>query len=164
MKGQLPVIGGILGVLVLVAGFLIWQKSQAPVVPVKTETPAAESSIQKVDLNTQPEWVQKLTVTGKKGRSGNSLDNFTLSVSGISSTVSDLTYIVQYQTASKGVQGALGMTPQKVTDGKFSKVIDLGTCSTKSCVRHDGVTSVEVELDFNLSDGSKAIWTGSVSL
>lgn len=164
MKGQLPVIGGILGVLVLVAAFLIWQKSQTAPVATPSETPVAESSIKQVDLTTQPEWVQKLVVTGKKGRSGNSLDNLTLSVAGIASTVSDLTYIVQYQTASKGVQGALGMTPQPVTGGKFTKVIDLGTCSTKSCVRHDGVTSVEIELDFNLSDGSKAVWTGSVSL
>ena len=160
MNKQLMIIGGVLGVLVLVAALMIWQKSQAaPIAPV-AEVPAVETSIKQVDLKTQQEWIQKLVVTGKKGRSGNGLDNFTLSVSGIPSTVETLTYVTQYQTSNKGVQGALGMTPQKVTNGKFTKVIDLGTCSTKSCVRHDGVTSVEVELDF--SDSS--IWTGSVSL
>jgi hypothetical protein len=161
MKKPLPVISGILGVFLLVAAFLIWQKSQVKIVaPPKVEAPTVENSIQKVDLTTQPDWVQKLVVTGKKGRSSNGLDNFTLTVSGVSTTVETLTYIAQYQTANKGVQGALGMTPQKVVDGKFSKTIDLGTCSTKSCVRHDGVTTVDVELDF--SGGS--VWTGSVEL
>lgn len=148
------IIGGVVLFLALVVGgyFLLQPKTQ-------TEQPASvESSIKKVDLATQPEWVQKLKVTGKKGRSANGLDNVTLSVTGIEAP--SLTYVLEYQTANKGTQGALAMSPQSVSDGKFTKTIDFGTCSTKSCVRHDGVTSVLVELDF--SDSS--IWTGTISL
>lgn len=146
-------------VLVAVGGVLVWQKSQVkPAIEPKAEV--TETNIKKIDLSTQPLWVQKLVVTAKKGVSGNGLSNFTLSVSGIDPGVASLTYIAQYQTTNKGTQGALGMTPSKVTGGSFTKAIDLGTCSTKSCVRHEGVTSVEIELDF--SDGST--WTGTVSL
>ena len=150
------VVGGIVLLLVLIAvGFVALQPKPKVSVPAPVE-----QAIKKIDLNTQPEWVQKLVVTAKKGRSTNSLNNFTLSVSGISSDAGSLTYVIQYQTSNKGTQGALAMSPQKVSDGKFTKVIDFGTCSTKSCVRHDGVTSVDVELDF--SDSS--VWTGTISL
>lgn len=149
------VIGGVVLLLVVVAGvFFVFQQ---PKPAVKTEE-KQEFSIKKVDLAKQPEWVQKLKVTGKKGQSANGLNNVTLSVTGIEAA--SLTYVLEYQTSNKGTQGALAMSPQSVSDGKFTKTIDFGTCSTKSCVRHDGVTSVTVELDF--SDSS--IWTGSVSL
>ncbi|MCL4397607.1 hypothetical protein M1403_01115 [Patescibacteria group bacterium] len=157
MKNKLPVL--IVLLLVVVGGFLVWQKSQAkPAIVPKPEV--TETGIKKVDLSTQPEWVQKLVVTAKKGRSANGLDNFTLTAKGIDPTVKTLTYVVQYETSNKGTQGALVMKPQEVTNGTYTQVIDLGTCSTKSCVRNDGVTSVEIELDF--SDGS--IWTGTISL
>ena len=144
-------------VIIAALGFVFLKPNSTskPPIPV-TNTEA----IKKVDLSTQPEWVQKLTVTAKKGRSANGLDNFTLTVSGIDSSVDSLTYIAQYETSNKGTQGALAMSPQKVSGGKFTKTIDLGTCSTKSCVRHDGVTKVDLELDF--SDSS--VWTGSISL
>ena len=149
---------GIVTFLLVAAGVvLVWQKSQVkPVITPKPEVTNTE--IKKVDLTTQPAWVQKLKVAGKKGRSANGLDNFTLSVAGIET--SSLTYVLQYQTANKGMQGALAMSPQSVTKGSFTKVIDLGTCSTKSCVRHDGVTSIDVELDFDDS----SVWTGTISL
>lgn len=156
MKKVLPIA---VVILVIIAGILILQKSLVrPAIVPKPEV--TDTGIKKVDLSTQPEWVRQLKVSGRKGSSPNGLDNFTLTASGIDSGVSTVTYIVQYQTSNKGVQGALGMSPQEVSDGVFSKTIDLGTCSTKSCVRHDGVTEVEVELDF--SDGS--IWTGDISL
>ena len=155
MKKGLPII---IVLLIAVAGFLFWQKSQ--VAPIEPKPEVTETGIKKIDLSTQPKWVQDLKVSGKKGRSGNGLDNFTLTVTGIDSAITSLTYVVEYQTTNKGTQGALAMSPQEVSKGSFTKAIDLGTCSTKSCVRHEGVTSVQVELDF--SDGS--IWTGDVNL
>lgn len=154
-------LGIIIIVLVLaiigVLAFFFLKPSSKPVVEPTSQTENSET-IKKVDLKTQPEWVQKLTVSAKKGRSPNGLSNFTISVTGIEAD--NLTYVVQYQTTNKGVQGALAMSPQSVKNKAFTKVIDLGTCSTKSCVRHDGVTSIDVELDF--SDSS--VWTGSVEL
>lgn len=160
--GKKSIIGLVILLLVIGLGFIIWQKSQVKVQPAVIVTPT-ETEIKKVDLTTQPEWVQKLVVTAKKGVSGNGLANFTLTINGLSD-VESFTYIVQYQTSNKGTQGVLAMTPQKVVGTTFSKTIDLGTCSTKSCVRHDGVTSIDLELDFVTPAGDKATWTGALDL
>lgn len=151
-------------VLVALAGFLIWQKSQVkpPAAPPAVSTP----TVNKIDLSTQPEWVQKLTVTAVKSISGNGLANVTVKVTGLpDGLVQSASYVIQYQTTNAGAQGALSSTPIAV-NGKtsFSKTIDLGTCSTKSCVRHDGVTAIDVELDFTTSSGDKPIWTGTINL
>lgn len=164
-KSLLLAIAGIIGMLLVIGGIKVWYQggnvSSSVVKENKVENSSSfEETIKQIDLKTQPEWVQNLKVTGKKGRSPNGLENFTLSVSGIPSSVESLTYVVQYQTANKGMQGALGMTPQRVINGQFTKTIDFGTCSAKSCVYHEGVTSVDIELNF--SDSS--VWTGHIDL
>mgnify|MGYP001580862597 CR=1 FL=1 len=155
-------IGVVFFLLVSLGGFFVWQKSQ--IKPV--EIPAKESMIKKVDLSTQPDWVQKLKVVAKKGVSGNGLANVTIYIDGMpKDMVSALSYVVQYQTSNKGTQGAFSTTPLKINGATtFSKTIDLGTCSTKSCVRHDGVTSVEVELNFTTTSGDTSVWTGTINL
>jgi hypothetical protein len=159
------VVGGVSIVLalILILGFVIWQKSQAPVKPEETKK---ESLVKKVDLASQPEWVQKLTVTVTKGSSANGLKNFTMKVTGLpKDLVQSVDYIVQYETTNKGSQGALSTKPLDVKGAtEFSKTIDLGSCSTKTCVTFDGVTAVETELDFITSDSSKFSWTGTLDL
>ncbi len=150
--------------LITVLGVIIFQKSTA-----KPPTPPAQATapkIEKVDLAQQPEWVQKLTVTAKSGRSANGLKNVTFGASGMpAGLVESVEYVVQYETTNKGTQGALSTKPVEVA-GKteFSKTVDLGTCSTKSCVTHEGVTAVELQLDFNTKDGDKFSWSGSLPL
>lgn len=156
---------GIVILLVVVLGIVIWQKStvnSSKTIP--TPTPAA--TIKKVDLASQPEWVQKLTVTATKGRSGNGLDNVTVKVTGIpKDLVQSINYVLQYETTNKGTQGALSTTPLSLNGATdFVKTIDLGTCSTKSCVRHEGVASVDLELDFTTSAGDQFTWTGTLNL
>lgn len=141
---------GIVLVLVGISGWLVYQKSQV-------------KPVEKIDLSTQPEWVQKLDVTARKGQSANGLENVTILVKGLVN-VESVNYVLQYQTSNKGAQGALSSKPIEVTGTTFTKTIDLGTCSTKSCVRHEGVTSVDLELDFTTSDGSKPTWSKTVSL
>ncbi len=166
MKKNLPVIVvGVVILLVAIVGFLIWQKSQVkPVTP--TTTASSQSQIKQVDLASQPQWVQDLIVTAKKGKSANSLDNVTISVSNIpAGIVSTVDYVIQYQTTNKGTQGALSTNPVAVNGATtFTRTIDLGTCSTSSCVRHEGVTSVDVELDFTTTSGDKFTWTKTLDL
>ncbi|MDO8515152.1 MAG: hypothetical protein Q7S14_01505 [bacterium] len=140
------VIGVILLLVIFVVAVVAWPKPQ-----VKQESP-----IKKVDLATQPEWVQKLDVTVSRGTSANGLKNVTFKVIGLpKDLVTAVNYVVQYQTTNKGSQGALSTKPIGVT-GKieFSKTIDFGTCSTKTCATHDGVTAIDLELDFTTSSGS----------
>lgn len=156
------VIGVVFFLLVAFGGFFVWQKSQ-----IKTSgTSEQESMIKKVDMTTQPDWVQKLKVLVKKGTSSNGLSNVTFYIDGMpKDLVSLLSYVVQYQTSNKGVQGALSTTPLKINGvTSFSKTVDLGTCSTKSCVRHDGVTAIELELDFTTSSGDSPIWSNTIGL
>lgn len=164
MKKNLVVIIVLLVIAGAVGLFLINKPAQKPA-ENKVE---AVSAIKKVDLSTQPEWVQKLVVTAKKGVSANGLPNVTVKVSGFpDGVVSSLDYVLQYETTNKGTQGALSTTKNDMTGKKdFTKVIDLGTCSTKSCVRHEGVTSVELELDFitTSTSGDQPIWTGTLQL
>lgn len=150
--------------LLVVAGVggYFWMNS-SKTTPVVTEK---KKVIKQVDLSTQPEWVQKLDVTITKGKSPNGLNNFTFKVSGMpKGMVSTLSYIAQYETATKGSQGALSTTPIKVDGAEtYSKTIDFGTCSTKSCVRHDGVTSVDLELNFTTTSGDSSAWSKSLEL
>lgn len=155
---------GLVVLLLIVLGVIVFQKSNtaAPTSPI-TE---AATGIKKVNLAEQPEWVQKLIVTAKKGRSANGLTNVTLKVTGMpDGVVESLEYVVQYDTTNRGTQGALSSKPAEVR-GKteFTKVIDLGTCSTKSCVTHEGVTGIEVQLDFLGKNGEKFAWSGSLPL
>ena len=163
MKKNLPVFVLGIAVLLFIAGLIIWQKSQVKPTPSPTQS---TTQIKKVDLSTQPKWVQDLVVTAKKGRSANSLDNVTLSVSGLpKNLVNSVDYVIQYQTTNKGTQGAMSTIPVPLNGATtFSRTIDLGTCSTKSCVRHDGVTSVDIELDFTTTSGDKPLWTKTLSL
>lgn len=161
MKNLSRIVPAVIVFLVVVIGFVVWQKSQVKPVPV--ESPAGVE-VKKVDLSTQPEWVRKLNIKAVKGRSANGLENVTIKVNGLVD-VQSLNYVLQYQTTNKGAQGVLSTKPVEVGGATFwTKVIDLGTCSTKSCVRHDGVTVVDLELDFTTSSGDHPTWTGTLSL
>lgn len=168
MAKKLPLIisACVVVVILLIAG-LFWKNSQnSKATPTpKPEYVQQESSIQMVDLKTQPEWVQNLQVFAEKGRSANGLENFTLKIAGLDEGVEGITYTIEYQTTDKGIQGTFSSKPVE-TDGKSEvtlKTIDLGTCSTKSCVRHTGVNELIIQLDFTTSKGT-ATWTGKISL
>lgn len=165
MKKSLPIV--IIVVLVLLAGGVWYVKSQFDT-PVTPPTPSVQNATlaKKIDLSTQPEWVQKLVVTAKTGKSSNGLNNFTINISGMpKGMVKSLTYVASYDTSNKGSQGVLATKPLLI-DGATSyiKTIDLGTCSTKSCVRHDGVKSVDLELDFTTTAGDLPMWSKTLAL
>lgn len=156
---------GVVLILVIVMVIVIIMKSQtsAPK-PAASNTPTAPQ-LQKVDMASQPEWVQKLEVTATKGRSPNGLANVTVDVTGIpAKLVNTVDYVLQYQTTNKGSQGALSTKPLALNGATtWSKTIDLGTCSTSTCIDHQGVTSVDLEIDFNTSDG-RFVWSNTLPL
>lgn len=166
MRTKLPLLlAAAVFTLVLVLVAVVWKKSQVQ----PSASPAAAlpvRQVKNVDLSTQPEWVQNLVVTAKKGRSANSLSNVTVTAQGLpAGLVSTVDYVIQYQTTNKGIQGALSTNPVPVNGAaSFSRTIDLGTCSTASCVRHEGVTAVDIELDFTTASGAKFTWAKSLNL
>lgn len=168
MNKKLPlIVVGVVVALVVILGAVVWQKSSVrSTANSNSPTPTPAVGIKKVDLASQPEWVQKLTVTAKKGVSANGLNNVTVKASGMpAGLVQTLGYVLQYETTNKGTQGALSTTPLTINGAtEFTKTIDLGTCSTKSCVRHEGVASVDLELDFTTSSGDQFAWSGTLNL
>lgn len=167
MNKKLPVIViGVLVILLVIIGAIFWQKSS-----VKTQAPPQVHTAKKVDMASQPEWVQKLAVTAVKSLRGGErgLDKVKVSLEGIPpGIVSTLTYTMSYSYKTPQGDGSGGFftdTPIKV-DGAtaFSRSFDFGTCSTRSCVRHDGVTSLDVEIDFITKDGASPIWSGTVEI
>lgn len=166
MNKKLPIIiGAVILVLVIIGGFFFWKNSQTPPPAPEPEYIQQQSSIQMIDLKTQPKWVQDLKVTAKGGKSSNGLDNFTLTMSGLDPKVTGVTYSIEYETTDKGIQGTFTskpLNPEGETDYTL-KTIDLGTCSTKSCVKHTGVKELTAQFDFMTLDGP-AIWTGIIPL
>lgn len=156
----------VLVLALVVGGFFIWQRSQVKAPATTSASTSEEATVKKVDLSTQPDWVQKLEVTARKGVSANGLNNIVIAVKGLpKGLVERVNYVLQYQTTNKGTQGALSTRPVDVSGATtFSKTIDLGTCSAKSCVRHEGVTSIDLELDFTTSSGEKLSWSKTLPL
>ncbi|KKU91363.1 MAG: hypothetical protein UY21_C0010G0018 [Microgenomates group bacterium GW2011_GWA1_48_10] len=167
MTKKLPVIiVSLVGLLLVVAGVIVWQKS-AVKEPSKTTAPKTPT-IKKVDLKSQPEWVQKLTVTVKKGKSStNSLDTLTFAVSGLpEGLVSSLEYTFSYETTNRGTDGGFSTRPIDINgETTYTKTVEMGSCSTGGkCVRNEGTTSVDLEFDFTTKDGDQPIWTGTLDL
>lgn len=158
--GRKSIIGLVILLLVIGLGFIIWQKSQVKVTPAVAPV---ESAIKKVDLTTQPEWVQKLEVSAISGRNPqNGLKTYTITVKGLpKDSISTLSYVIQFITTNRGSQGDFSSKPIELNgDTEYKHTGDFGTCSTKSCVVWDGVKQIDVELDF--SDSS--LWTGTLDL
>lgn len=166
MNKKLPIIIGVIVlVIAAVVVFFWWRNSQAATPAPEPEYQQQTSSIQMIDLSTQPKWVQDLKVTAQRGKSPNGLENFALTLNGLDKSVTGITYTIEYQTTDKGIQGTFSTKPVD-PEGEATytlKTMDLGTCSTKSCVKHDGVTELIIQLDFQTSDGP-AIWTGTVKI
>lgn len=152
-----------------ILGIVIVQKSL-----LNKSVPTKVASVRQariVDLKSQPEWVQKLEVKAVKGlRKGvRGLDNVTIIVQGMpQGLVSSLTYTMSYPyqgSQSEATGGFFTDTPVKI-EGKtdFRKTFDFGTCSTKSCVRHDGVTKMEIEIDFVTNDDEEPVWSNTVEV
>lgn len=163
-KAIFTVVGVCFLILVGYLGYrFLVSKSPATPAPVNT---AKVTPIKKVDLSTQPEWVQKLVVTATGGRSANSLKNVTIKADGFpKGLVDSAQYVIQYETSNRGAQGALSSKPINVNGAtSLTKTIDLGTCSTKSCVNHEGVTSVDIELNFTSSSGEEFSWSGTLPI
>lgn len=152
----------------LLVGYVVFRffSSKTPPVSQTTSNDTNVTAIKKVDLSTQPEWVQKLVVTATGGRSANGLKNVTIKADGFpEGMVESVQYVIQYETNNRGAQGALSTKPIVVNgETSFSKIIDFGTCSTKSCVNHEGVVNVDLELNFTSAEGEEFSWSGTLPI
>lgn len=162
MKKTLPVIIiGLVALLLLALGVVVWQKSQG--------TPAAETGpkkAKKVDLATQPKWVQDLVVTVTKGQ-GSRLPTLTFKISGIpADMVTGLNYTAYFETSNRGTQGSQNTKDTVDIRGKtdYSHTFDLGTCSSGTCLAYQGVKSIDLELEFIGKNDEEYSWSKTLEL
>jgi len=166
-KKTLPVFFGVVVLLVVGIGLIIFQKSQVKAPVTKPAANGDEITIKKVDMASQPEWVQKLVVKVTGGTNPkNGLKTITITADGMpEGLVRSYNYVAQFETANLGTKGGLSFTPLEINGAKLlTKTFDLGSCSTKSCVRYDGVKEINLELDFTTTSGDQFTWSKVVPL
>ena len=134
-------------VVVLIGGlifFLTRSKNNSPiqeqeVTPTETVIPTVDSSV-KVSLNPR-----------------NSNKEVTLELEGITQNTTTVEYALSYMTQSQGLQGLIGTINLDDGESTYEKELTLGTCSSGTCVYHQVVGSIKVELKFTGSYGDKVL-------
>ncbi len=145
---------GILCVLLIVSGIVVWKaftgSSQPPAVEEKVveELPQADSSI---------------VVAVAKSRSKD--NTVVMSVSGLGGKYATIAYELTYESGGliKGVNS--GSKPIEVA-GKsaFDREVYLGTCSRNVCKPDPGVKKVSVVLEFTDTSGKKSQFSKDYTL
>jgi len=87
-----------------------------------------------------------------------------LSIEGLTSDISSIEYELTYQTGVGLPRGMLGTIKLKGEKNINKTDITLGTCSSGNCVYDTGVTSVNLSLKFNFSNGQSSVFQESYSL
>ena len=157
MKNKMLIISGVLVLLLVATGFVLYKaliaspppaaNNTQPAAPTPMAMPTVDSSIS-VDL----------TQSAKPY-------TMTLSVKGLNGKYATIGYEFSYVSNGliKGVNS--GSSPIDVA-GKdaFSRDVYLGTCSGKDCTPDKGVTKVSVALEFTDTTGAKSQFSKDFSL
>ena len=143
-KYKTAIIVGVVA-LVLIVGGVIYSSSRTQQVEVAesvTEEEELDEPIPTVDASV------KVTLEGANG--GREVE---LTVDGAPAGTEDIEAELSYETSDKGLQGAIAtLMPE---DGKASKTITLGTCSSGTCVYHDITSDIKVTLKFSGEYGER---------
>ncbi|QQG44723.1 MAG: hypothetical protein HYW86_02295 [Candidatus Roizmanbacteria bacterium] len=78
-----------------------------------------------------------------------------LTIDGIPSLTTSIEYSLSYETKQQGLQGIIGTI--EVNNGEKKKTLsrELGTCSSGTCVYHQVVGNIKVELKFTGAYGER---------
>lgn len=139
-------IGGIVViVLLVVAGFMFSKnKNQSADQSKKSAMEEETEVIPTVDSSV------KVTVEAM-----NAKKDLMLKITGIPNGTESVEYIISYNTAAQGLQGLNGIVSVDSGDSEVEKKLTVGTCSSGSCVYHDVVGDIKVELKFTGSYGDR---------
>lgn len=129
----------ILVILIMILSLSDKKKSsekQAAISPTEELIPTVDSSV-KVELIAQE-----------------SNQGVLLKVANLPQGTESIDYELSYQTKSQGLQGVIG-TIDVLNNNRFEKKILLGTCSSGTCVYHQVVGKIKLNLKFNGVYGEK---------
>ncbi len=149
------VLVGILAVLVLMAGFVIYKAAFAP---KAAPTPVEEEEV----VETLPAADAAIAVTIAKSKVKD--NTVVLSVEGLASKYEKLSYELSYET--QGIVQGVTSAPLDISakDEFVRDDIYLGTCSRNVCKPHPGVTKISAVIIFTDADGAKSQYTGDFEL
>lgn len=146
-KKQQPILIGILAILVLVVGVVVFKVAFAPKAPA---LPIEEEQIEELP---QVDASVEVTLTESKSKA----NAVVISVTGLDSKYTTIGYELTYDSEGliKGVNS--GSKPMDVAgEDSFEREIYLGTCSRNVCTPDKGVSTVSVILEFTDTEGAKS--------
>ncbi len=143
-KKKLLVIGTVLITFLIIGGVLVSSRKtrlekqpEEELLPTEVVIPTVGSDVS-VDL-----------VSSSAGR------EVALQIKGIPSDTESIDYELSYQTKQQGLQGVIGTIELKKNESEVDKSLTLGTCSSGTCVYHQVVGKIRLNLRFTGDYGDK---------
>lgn len=143
-RKKLMIIGGVLIFILIIGGVLVSSKNgktQKPdleeLLPTEVVIPTVDSSVS-VDL-----------ISTSAGR------EVTLQIKKIPTGTYSVDYELSYQTRQQGLQGVIGTIQMEKGESEVDKTLTLGTCSAGTCIYHQVVGKVRLNLRFTGDYGDK---------
>lgn len=144
MRKNNIIIGLVSAVTILVLLTVVVSNNKSSKTKSKTVTPAESEVIPTVDSSV------KVDLKAKNNRKA-----IELTIEDIPNITTSIEYSLSYQTKSQGLQGIIGVLKIEEGDSKKTLSRELGTCSSGTCVYHDVVGKVKLELKFNGNYGER---------
>lgn len=148
MKNKILAVYGILGLLLLGVGILVYKL----LVPSKQAAPVVEDTVQATTVDPIDPGI-KVDAMSSKTKD----HTVVVRVSGLGGKVQSVSYELTYESQGL-VKGVNSGSKPIVTTGQdsFEREVYLGTCSRNVCKPDLGVTKVSVALEFNNTNGKKS--------
>lgn len=143
-KQKKIMLGVVLGVLLLVVLVVMVGRGGTNKTNKSEDLLPTESVIPTVGSD-----VRVTLVTSSAGR------EVTLQIKGIPTGTTAVDYELSYQTNQQGLQGVIGTVEVNETEDEIAKSLTLGTCSSGTCIYHQVLGKIRLNLRFSGEYGEK---------
>ena|SRR3989344_5460165 len=143
-KNKLLIIGGVLVTILIIGGVLIGSNKGKQQISEEEELLPTEVVIPTVDKSVAID-----LVSSSLGR------EVVLQIKNIPAGTETVEYELSYQTKQQGLQGVIGTVELKSDQSEVDKRLTLGTCSSGTCIYHQVVGKVRLNLRFTGDYGDK---------
>ncbi len=144
MDKKKMIIVAVVLVILLLGGVLVMSKKSTTQKPNAQDTLPTEEVIPTVDSS-----VKVNLTSSSAGR------EVLLQVKNVPSGTTSIDYELSYQTKQQGLQGVIGTVQPKNGENDFEKKLTLGTCSSGTCIYHEVVGKIRLNLRFTGDYGNK---------
>lgn len=139
-------IGGIILIVLLIGAVFMFTRNSDETTKQATE----ETEEEKIEVIPTVDSSVKVGIEPENGNK-----DVVLTIAGIPEGTESIEYIISYDTAEQGLQGLNGIVSVDSGENEVEKKLTVGTCSSGTCVYHDVVGDIKVELKFEGSYGER---------